>query len=193
MSASGDRDRKSIVTEWISTSTPYLAPTSPGSPDAWQAEAAAAGHVGRHRLVSVGVQAASVGVAQRLGIEVGDPAVLRRRLVTLDDQPVEVSDSWYPLAIAEGTGLAADKPIRGGAIRLLADLGYTATRCVEDITVPGVSSDVGELLGLCEGEPVIELTRTSYTEAGLPFEVAVMAMSRTLAGNLRSLRYELAP
>lgn len=181
------------MTEWINTSAPYLSPASPGSPDPWQAEAAASGHVGRHRLVSVGVQSAPAGVAERLGIEAGGSAVLRRRLVTLDDQPVEVSDSWYPLAIAEGTGLAADEPIRGGAIRLLTDLGYTAVRHVEDITVPGVSSDVADLIGLSEGEPIIELTRTSYTEAGLPFEVAVMAMSRTLAGSLRSLRYELAP
>jgi GntR family transcriptional regulator len=115
--------------------------------------------------------------------------VVRRRLVTLDDRPVEVADSWYPLRIAEGTALADDRPIRGGALRLLAELGYTATRHVEDIAVVDPPADAAEVLGT---SAVLELTRTSYTAIDEPFEVAVMLMSREMApGVLRRLRYEL--
>ena len=111
------------MSDWITASTPYLGPRAAGERGPWEREAAEAGHVGRHRLTHVGRYPAPGLVAERLRAEQGAPAILRRRLVTPDDRPVEIADSWYPLAVAEGTGLAVQKPIRGGVLRLLADLG----------------------------------------------------------------------
>lgn len=177
------------MNEWVTVSTPYLAPRAAGEPDPWEQEAARAGLVGRHRLVLTEWRSAPSAVASRLGIDQGAMAVLRRRVVTLDDHPVEIADSWYPRSIAEGTALAEEKPIRGGAVRLLADLGYVAVRHIEDIGVCEPPAEVTPLLGQ---SPVLELTRTSYTEADTPFEVAVMLMSReTTPGRPRRLRYEL--
>src|SRR5258708_30137771 len=127
--------------DWITASTPYLAPRAAGERDPWEREVAEAGHVGRHRLTLVGQFPAPDLVAERLGTDQGAPAILRRRLVTLDDRPVEIADSWYPLAVAEGTGLAEQKPIRGGALRLLADLGYTAARHVQDLAIADPAAD----------------------------------------------------
>ena len=177
------------MNEWITASTPYLAPRAAGEPDPWEREAARVGLVGRHRLILTEWRPAPHDVASRLAIDQAALAVLRRRLVTLDDQPVEIADSWYPRSIAEGTALAEQKPIRGGAARLLADLGYVAVRHIEDIGVCDPPTEVAPLLGQ---SPVLELTRTSYTETDIPFEVAVMLMSRELRpGRPRRLRYEL--
>lgn len=177
------------MSEWVTASTPYLAPRPAGEPDPWEEEAARAGHVGRHRLTLVAWRPAPREVAMRLGIEPGASTVLRRRLVSLDDRPVEIADSWYPSSIAAGTALAERKPIRGGAVRLLAELGYVGVRHVEDIGVVDPPVDVAPLLGTA---PVLELTRTSYTSTDTPYEVAIMFMSREMVpGETRRLRYEL--
>jgi DNA-binding GntR family transcriptional regulator len=177
------------MSEWISSSQPYLAPRDSTSSDPWRDEAARAGHVGAHRLVLVERAAPPARVSALLGNDPESGAILRRRIVTLDERPVEVSDSWYPAAIADGTALAEARPIKGGALRLLAELGYLATRHVEEIAVVDVPPT---LLDVLRDSPVIELTRTSYAENDVPFEVAVMVMSRDMTpGVPRRLRYEM--
>lgn len=177
------------MNEWVTASTPYLAPRAAGEPDPWADEAARAGLTGRHRLILVERRPAPAVVAARLGTAPDTPAVLRRRLVTLDERPVEISDSWYPHAVADGTALAEHRPIRGGASRLLAELGYMPVRHTEDVGVCDPPADIAPLLGTAS---VLELIRTSYTETDVPFEVAVMLMTRDMApGQPRRLRYEL--
>ena len=177
------------MTEWISSSEDYVAPRDPASADPWREEAARAGRVGTHRLALVERRVPPARVGALLGDEPGTAAVLRRRIVELDGKPVEISDSWYPAALADGTALAVQRPIKGGASRLLAELGYSATRHVEEIAVVETPEPLREVL---EDSLVIELTRTSYAASGTPFEVAVMAMSREMApGVPRRLRYEL--
>jgi DNA-binding GntR family transcriptional regulator len=124
-----------------------------------------------------------------LGIDSQDEAIVRRRLVTLDELPVEVSDSWYPLPVADGTALAESAAIRGGAVKALTDLGYEAARHVEEVAVVDVPQ---ELLTLLPQTVALELTRVGYTASEMPFEVAHMVMSRELAPGIpRRLRYEL--
>ena len=177
------------MNEWVTASAPYLAPRTTGEPDPWAQEAARAGLTGRHRLILVEGRPAPDIVAARLGIESGTAAVVRRRVVTLDERPVEVSDSWYPLTVADGTALAEHKPIRGGASRLLAELGYLPVRHTEDVGVCDPPAEIAALLGTAS---VLELIRTSYTETDIPCEVAVMLMTREMApGQPRRLRYEL--
>jgi DNA-binding GntR family transcriptional regulator len=176
---------------WVSSSAAYLAPRDADAPDPWRAEAEQAGRVGGSRLIGAGPQLPSERVARLLRIEPGSAAVLRRRLVTLDDAPVEVSDSWYPLDIAGGTALAEERPIKGGALRALTDLGYVADRHVEEVAVVDTPEAFRSLLP----DPVVlELTRVSLTATGVPFEVAVMLMTREMApGVPRRLRYEFGP
>lgn len=177
------------MSEWITSSTPYLAPRGTAAPDPWKAEAARAGHAGAHRLTLVEKQTPPDRVCRLLATQPGTPAILRRRIVTLDERPVEVADSWYPAALAEGTPLAGTRPIRGGALRALAELGYTAVRHVEEVAVTDPPPRLRELLG---DAAVLELTRTGYTRDDEPFEVAVMLMSREMTpGVPRRLRYEL--
>lgn len=176
--------------EWVSSSTPYLAPREENAPDPWQQEAASAGGVGGQKLLGAGPRVPPERVARLLRLESGAAAVLRRRLITLDDAPVEVSESWYPLEIAGGTSLAAANPIKGGSLRALADLGFVAARHVEEVAVVDTPEEFRTLL---PGAVVLELTRVSYTATGVPFEVAVMFMAREMApGVPRRLRYEFA-
>ena len=91
------------MSEWITSSTPYPTPRLTAAQDPWKEEAERAGHVGAHRLTLVEKQIPSDRVCRLLGTEPRTPAILRRRIVTLDDRPAEVADSWYPARIAERT------------------------------------------------------------------------------------------
>lgn len=105
----------------------------------------------------------------------------------LDDRPVELTDSWYPEEIAAETALAAPGKIKGGAVTLLADLGYTVHEAREDITFRGATLEEAAGLGLSVGTPVIVLSRTCLTAEGIPFEASVMVM----VAEGRHLRYRL--
>lgn len=96
----------------------------------------------------------------------------------LDDQPVELTDSYYPAAIALGTRLADTRKIPGGAVTLLAQLGHAIREVVEKVTVDIPPPDARQALTLPEGEPVLVLTRTSYTASRRPIEVSAMTMPR---------------
>lgn len=177
------------MSNWITSSEPYLAPRDPAAPDPWREEAARAGGVGAHKVILVARQLPDERVAGLLGIGLDDAAVLRRRLVTLDGVPVEVSDSWYPARVADGTPLGEDRPIKGGALRALAERGYVAVRHIEEVAAVEVPPELRDLL---PDSPVIELTRTSFAADGVPFQVDVMLMSPEMApGVRRRLRYEI--
>jgi GntR family transcriptional regulator len=176
--------------DWIATSSPYLTPQAPGQPDAWSQEF---GIRASQHLREVALLVPPPEIAELLRLDPGQKAVVRRRTVALDRRAVELVDSWYPVLVAGGTGLAVDKPIKGGAVTLLAELGYTTVRAVEDVCAPKATREQSSLLFLPDGERLLELTRTSFDADGDPFEVTVMAMSPELPdGELRRLRYELA-
>lgn len=173
--------------EWISTSVPYLVAPSGAQGDAWAAEAAAEGRRGSQRIVQAGEVAAPAAVAELLGVPVGQIVVTRRRIMYLDGEPCELTDTYYPLDIAGGTGLAGTAKIPGGAIRLLADLGHAGVRVCEGVTARSATGHEREQLRLAAGEPVLQLTRLTLDDADRPIQVDVMAMPP----GRQKLRYEI--
>ncbi|MGW2847602.1 GntR family transcriptional regulator [Streptomyces sp. NPDC001108] len=170
---------------WTSTSLAYLSAASGG--DAWAGEAAAEGRRGSQRIVRAGRVAAPQEVADLLGVPVGEPVVARRRIMYLDEEPCELTDTYYPLAIADGTALAGTAKIRGGAIRLLSDLGHVGVRVREDVTARPATGHERETLLLGPGEPVLQLTRLTLDDADRPIQVDMMAMPP----RRQKLRYEI--
>lgn len=125
-------------------------------------------------------------VAAALGLIEGEAAVVRRRLMRRDGRPVELTDSYYPLSIARGTGLAERRKIRGGAPTLLAALGHHPGHVVEDVEVRATTPAERAALELGEGEPVLVLLRTTRSRAGVPMEASLMTMKQGAR-----LRYEI--
>ncbi|WP_060886610.1 UTRA domain-containing protein [Streptomyces caniscabiei] len=81
---------------WVSTSMPYLTPRENGRGDAWTEEAAARGRRGTQRILYAGETAAPAEVAALLGSAEGEPVVVRRRLILLDDRPLQVDRMVMP-------------------------------------------------------------------------------------------------
>ncbi|MBM0239835.1 UTRA domain-containing protein [Micromonospora sp. ATA32] len=173
---------------WLSVSMPYITPPSPEERDAWSVEAARHGGVGTQRLLEVGEVIPAAETAEALQIEPRTPVVVRRRVMLLDGRPVELTDSYYPTSIARGTALAEPRKIRGGAISLLAELGYRPGRVREDVYTRVPDATERSALNLAEGEWVLGLTRLLSTHDGVPIEVSVM----TMVPHGRRLRYQLS-
>jgi GntR family transcriptional regulator len=172
---------------WIVNSLPYLSPRHEGQADAWSDEAAQAGRAGTQRIREVVTAVPPADVASELGLPAGVPAVVRRRTMLLDGQPVELTDSWYPAEVAAGTPLAAPGKIKGGAVTLLSSLGYAVHEAREDIVFRAAAESEAAELGRAAGSPVIVLSRTCLTAEGTPFEASVMVM----VAEDRHLRYRL--
>ncbi|MEU8977623.1 UTRA domain-containing protein [Streptomyces sp. NPDC048309] len=163
---------------WESDSVAYVTPRGAGESDAWSQELEHQQRRGTQRIVDVRELEPPPSIAAALRLKTGETAVVRRRIMYLDDQPVELTDSYYPAAIARGTGLAEARKIPGGAVTLVANLGFAISEVSEDVTVDMPSPAVREALHLDEGEPVLVLTRTSATSEQQPVEVSQMTMLR---------------
>ncbi|AWT47533.1 UTRA domain-containing protein [Streptomyces actuosus] len=119
--------------------------------------------------------APSRAIADALDLPSGEAAVMRQRLILLDGRPIELAASYWPAAFASGTPLASTGRIRGGAVSLLAELGYRPGTVTEDIHTRPPTREEAEALQLTDNsEWVLVLTRTISTANGQPYEVSVM-------------------
>ncbi|WP_200307190.1 GntR family transcriptional regulator [Streptomyces adelaidensis] len=163
--------------KWVSTSMPYLTPREKGQGgDAWAADAAAQGRRGTQRILYAGEVPAPDEVARLFGLAEGESVVVRRRLILLDDQPNELTDTYYPVDIARGTPLAGTAKIRGGAITLLAELGYVGALVREDVTADNPDGEERATLRTAPGEPVLRLTRLTLDRDNRPIQLDRMVM-----------------
>ncbi|MBN6054487.1 UTRA domain-containing protein [Nonomuraea sp. RK-328] len=173
--------------KWTSVSTSYVQPRNSDEPDAWTEEAARQGGAGASRILDVAEVQPPTPIAESLRLRNDEKAVVRRRLVSLDGEPIELADSYYPLPVAQGTPLAESRKIRGGAVTVLAGLGYHAHRVVEKVSCRPANQREQEALRLNAGDWVLVLNRVVYARDETPFEVTVM----TMVADGRDLRYEM--
>lgn len=170
---------------WAGSSTPYIE-SSQG--DVWGKEAAQQGRSGKQRILGVAEESAPRAVAEALQLQPGTPVVARRRLILMDEQPVEVARSYWPTHVAADTALAGTGKIRGGAVTLLAELGYQPGEVNEDIQTRPPTKEEAEALQLTDNsEWVLALTRTITTPDGRPYEVSVMVSP----GRIGRLHYSM--
>ncbi|MGW7617383.1 GntR family transcriptional regulator [Streptomyces antimycoticus] len=173
--------------EWVSASAPYVAPRHPGASDAWTEESARHGRKGGQKLTFAGEISALPEVAEALGIGEGAAVIVRKRVITLDGEPIELTDTYYPAAVAAGTELAEPRKIKGGAVTLLTQLGHAPDRIHEDITARLPSEAEREALHLSDRDPVLILRRTTTDVKGAPVQVDLM----TMPARGRHLNYEM--
>ncbi|GLP64278.1 hypothetical protein TUSST3_08980 [Streptomyces sp. TUS-ST3] len=173
--------------EWVSASAPYVAPRHNGASDAWTEESAKHGQQGGQKLTFAGEISAPAEVTESLGVPEGTVVVVRKRVITLDDEPIELTDTYYPAAIAAGTALAEPRKIKGGAVTLLTQLGHNPDRVHEDITARMPSEAERAALRLSDRDPVLILRRTTTDKEGDPIQVDLM----TMPARGRRLNYEM--
>ncbi|MEV4093048.1 GntR family transcriptional regulator [Streptosporangium saharense] len=138
----------------------------------------------RYEILDVGEVEAPADIAAALGEE---RAVLRHRLMLHGDERVELSWSYYPATFAVGTPLGERKRIRGGAPRVLDDLGYPERRFVDRVSVRPPTTEEAEMLEIPAGVHVIRQFRTIYSDDEKVVEVTIVV----LPGHLYEVSYSV--
>ncbi|MFE2838484.1 UTRA domain-containing protein [Streptomyces mirabilis] len=166
---------------WVGDAQPYLAPRPEGTQDAWSAEAEARGRKGGQRLLAVTEVDPPETVRHFFNCGPGDKVMVRRRLILLDGEPVELADSYYPMNIARGTALSEKGKIRGGAVTLLGSMGFVPEDDpLEDVAAATATAMQCMSLGIPMNSAVLVLTRFTRSTLGQPVEVSIMTMTRHL-------------
>lgn len=118
-----------------------------------------------------GVVEAGADVAAALGLSVGEPAVLVKRLLRFNNEPV-VYDEIYLAADLFG-GLTLDG-LRGGEKSLYSlfetDFGVRMINAEEHLRAVAADEQSAGLLGVRVGEPLLLVERTAYTYGNKPVE-----------------------
>lgn len=141
----------------------------------FDAEAASQGKTAAQQLLAVEETAAPAEIAERLGVPLHAPVIVRRRLFVVDGEPMQFCDGYYPTDLFRKTAVAEAHRIRGGVHVLIEDpegpVRRRVARFVEDLDVRLPVPSESEALAIPEGVPVVRVLRTAYDSNGEALEV----------------------
>ncbi|MEV5982594.1 GntR family transcriptional regulator [Streptomyces sp. NPDC052114] len=118
-------------------------------------------------------------IAQRLGIAPGELCVHTHYEFLADGQPVQLSASWEPMAITEGTliVLPEEGPLAGtGVVERMRSIGVIVETVVEVPRPARATQAQANLLGISVGDLVLQIERTIHDASGRPVETADMVI-----------------
>ncbi|MEY9927148.1 GntR family transcriptional regulator [Catenulispora sp. GP43] len=142
-----------------------------------------------YQVLHVGPERPPSDAAAKLGLADNETALLRKRLMLRDDDPVEIEWSYYPESVVTGTAL--DKPPHqiqrdlATAPTVLAALGWRHHGLIDEIQVREPTTEELQTLELPDEIPVMRTLRTITDAEGTVLEVTVMITS----GHLYGVRY----
>ncbi|MDR3081840.1 MAG: GntR family transcriptional regulator [Streptomyces sp.] len=114
-------------------------------------------------------------IAERLAIHVGDLCVRTRYEFMADGRPVQLSDSWEPMAVTDGTPVVLPEmgPLAGaGVVERMRTIGVDIATCVEIPRPARATQEQANLLGISLGDLLLAIERTYYDGDGHPVETA---------------------
>ncbi|SEG82890.1 transcriptional regulator, GntR family [Thermomonospora echinospora] len=139
-----------------------------------------------YELLEVAEVVPPAEVGKVFGLDVSEPAQMRKRLLRHAGRPVEVGWSYYPLSLARGSALAEPHRIRGGAPRVLAEAGLPQRYHVDEVSARMPTTEEADLLSL-PNVPVIRQFRVVYSDGDRPVEASILVKG----SHLYELQYRL--
>jgi GntR family transcriptional regulator len=153
------------------------------------AEARRQGQRPEQRLLEVVAVPAPPFVCERLNLEPGTLALVRRHLLLADDIPMELADSWFSYDLVKDTPIARGEKIPKGVHAVLEqELGYELDHFIKDLSFRMPTPDETRQLRLSPGVPVVRLLNTLYDVNGKPLQVTDFI----LAGDRHVLQYKVS-
>lgn len=128
-------------------------------------------------------------IADLLGVEAGQPVVMRSRRFLVEDRPVQLARSYYVPGLVRGTAIVYTDTGPGGAYARLAEIGCEPVEFVETLRTRMPSPDETELLELPGGTPVVTISRAAYAAEDRCVEVTEMVLD----GSAYELEYRSGP
>lgn len=118
-------------------------------------------------------------IAERLAIAPGDLCVRTTYEFLADGQPVQLSESWEPMAITGDTPVVLPElgPLAGaGVVERMRSIGVDIETAVEVPHPARATQEQANLLGIAPGDLVMEIERTYYDITGRPVETATITV-----------------
>ncbi|MEU8788702.1 GntR family transcriptional regulator [Streptomyces sp. NPDC048643] len=124
------------------------------------------------RLVQVEQVPVPPRVASILGVPKRASVLVRRLLVEQDGEPVELSSSYFPAGLVEGTDLSVSSPLREGQrAHLEARKKLRFDHVTERVSARLPSQEEADLLAMPQGEPVLSVLVVACDVAGQALQV----------------------
>lgn len=140
---------------------------------------------GQH--IDVGVVNADAQLARDLQVEIGDPVAVRRRLRTLDGEPSNTSDSYYPMSLAtEIKEILDPADVPQGVIALMAEKGLVQTHYTDRLRWRPPTPEEAATLRISSGVSVLVQTRIGHMD-----DRVVRVTEQVWPGDTIELVYEL--
>lgn len=165
----------------------YMPPATTGEPYRWISEAEKRSQRGSSKLLEVAVVTPPYEVARALGLEESGQSLLRKQILLLDGEPTELTRSYYPLELAEGTAMMEHRRIRGGTPTLLSELGHPPREFVDEVSSEIPTEEEVVALELPKDMPVMLTFRIVFSDDERPIEVSLLAK----AAHRYRMRYRL--
>jgi DNA-binding GntR family transcriptional regulator len=130
-------------------------------------------------------------IARRLGLAPGAPAIATRYLLTSDGEPVQLTISYEPPGLTDGTAIATPEqgPFAGrGVIERMRSIGIEVDQVVEELSVRPALLDEAGALAIAAGAAVMLVER-----AHLAGQQVVEAADIVIPADRFRLRYRFAP
>lgn len=109
--------------------------------------------------------------ARVLGLKLGDPIIIVRRLLAFSDVPVVVDEIYLPGEIFSGLSLEVLKEHQGSVYSLFEEkFGVRMIRAEERLRAVAADRSSAELLKVPEGSPLLSVERISFTYGDRPVE-----------------------
>ena len=144
-----------------------------------------------HRIpsqeITVSVQEAPQPVQERLS-STNEPTivVVRKRIRYINSLPLNVTYSYYPLSIVQGSKILKPEDIPEGVSSVLENLGYHQVSAIDHWIARVPTTDESNELEIPAGTAILEQILTSYTEEGIPVRCTIVI----LPGDRHTVEYK---
>ena len=131
------------------------------------------GDLGHPQSVPMDCWRAKAGqeASRMLGIELGDPIIIVRRLLRFASKPVVIDEIYLPGEIFQGLTLEVLQGWNGSLYSLFETrFGLRMIRAQERIRAVAADRSTSEALKVAEGTPLLSVERVTYTYGDKPVE-----------------------
>ena len=117
------------------------------------------------QTIQVAIERAPELVATRLALAEDENVLARKRIRFINDEPININNSYFPMSIAGGTELESPADIERGTSYPLAQRGIIQCRSIHEIDVRMPTPDEKQKLDIDAGTPVaVHIVTTFSTE-----------------------------
>jgi GntR family transcriptional regulator len=178
------RDRSPLVV-YASRSESAKRRTAAAS-DAWVTDVEEQGRKA-DQAITVEIVQATADIARWLQVDEGQVVAVRRRVRTIDGEPDNLCDSYYPMDLtAQVPEILNPADVPQGVIRVMRERGYEQVRYVDELRWRPATPEESTALNIPRGVAVLVQTRVGYT-ADRPVRATVAIWP----GDSHAMIYEL--